>query len=297
MKKKILFIVNPRAGKGTIKRKLPRIIKNFFKQGYDVETCYTEKNYKPAQIIEEHKEHDIDLLVCCGGDGTLNEVINSIMKLKKQPNISFIPLGTMNDFARTIKMSTNKFFLSKNINDSRKVLSDIGSFNNVYFNYVAAFGAFTPVPYVTPQKAKRIIGKLAYFVVAFKYIFKIKSIKMKVEINGQVLEDSFIFGSVSNSKYIGSIDWFKKGDVKIDDGKYEVMLIRKPKHILEFIDMSFALVFKLYKRKYFSYFQSSEIHIVASQGIPWTLDGEYGRRSKEIRIKNNQKKITYIIPK
>jgi len=296
MKKKILFIVNPHAGKGTIKRKLPRIVKNFFKQGYDVETCYTQKNYGPDKIIKEHKGN-IALLICCGGDGTLNEVINAIMKLEKKPDISFIPLGTMNDFARTIKMSTNKFFLSKNINDSKRVPSDIGSFNEVYFNYVAAFGALTPVPYVTTQKLKRIMGKLAYFVVAFKYLFKIKSVKMRVEVNGKVIEDEFIFGSISNSKYIGSIDWFKRGDVKVDDGKFEVMFIRKPKNILEIFDMSFALLFKVYNRKYFSYCQSKEVHIQASQNIAWTLDGEYGRRSREITIKNNSKQITYIIPK
>lgn len=296
MNKKILLIANPRAGKGTIARKLPRIVKNFSKQGYEIETYYTEMNCRPTEIIEKHKG-DVDLIICCGGDGTLNEVINVVMKLDKKPDISFIPLGTMNDFARTVKMSTNKFFLSKNIKESKRVLSDIGSFNDGYFNYVAAFGAFTPVPYVTTQKLKRAIGKMAYFAVAFKYISKIKGVEVKLEVNGEIIEDEFIFGSISNSKYIGGIDWFKKGDVKIDDGNFEMMFVRRPKNFFEFIGLSFALVFKLYDRKYFKYCQSGEITITSNKNIAWTLDGEYGKRSKEIVIKNNQKQITYIVPK
>lgn len=192
MKKKILLIVNPHAGKGKIKRKLPKIVRNFAKQDYELEICYTESKRKPADIIEEHKEH-LDLLICVGGDGTLNEVINAIMKLEKKPDISFIPLGTMNDFAKTIKMSTNKFFLSKNIKDSKKIRSDIGSFNDTYFNYVAAFGSFTPVPYVTTQKQKRILGRFAYIITAFRYLYKVKSIKMIVEANGKTFEDEFMF--------------------------------------------------------------------------------------------------------
>ena len=165
MQKNMLLIVNPKAGKGTIKRKLPRIIKNFSDEGYFIETCYTRKDYKPKDILKEHKDVKLDLVVCCGGDGTLNELINAVMQMENKPQISFIPLGTMNDFARTIRMSTNKIFLSKHINESRLIKSDIGSFNNVYFNYVAAFGAFTPVPYVTPHKLKKVFGKIAYFIV------------------------------------------------------------------------------------------------------------------------------------
>lgn len=151
--------------------------------------------------------------------GTLNELINGIMLLEEKPNISFIPLGTMNDFARTIRMSTNKLFLSKNINESRIIPSDIGSFNNVYFNYVAAFGAFTPVPYVTSHRLKKIIGKFAYFVVASVYLNKIKTYNIKIEVDGQEIEDKVIFGSISNSKSIGGFEWFKRSGVKINDRK------------------------------------------------------------------------------
>ena len=203
----------------------------------------------------------------------------------------------MNDFAHTIKMSTNKIYLSKNINHCKLVQSDIGEFNKVYFNYVAAFGAFVPVPYVTPQSLKRIFGKLAYFIVAFRYISKIREVPIKLEVNGKKIEDKFIFGSISNSKTIGRIRWFQKNEVKIDDGKFEVMLVKKPKNIFQFIDMAGALLMKNHNKKYFYFLKSNEIVIESEVGIPWTLDGEYGGRLKQVTIKNKKHGITYAVPK
>lgn len=272
MQKNMLLIVNPKAGKGTIKRKLPRIIKNFSDEGYFIETCYTRKDYKPKDILKEHKDVKLDLVVCCGGDGTLNELINAVMQMKNKPQISFIPLGTMNDFARTIRMSTNKIFLSKHINESRLIKSDIGSFNNVYFNYVAAFGAFTPVPYVTPHKLKKVFGKIAYFIVGIIYIGKIRSYNIKFKIDGKEYNDKVIYGSVSNSKSIGGFEWFKRKGVKINDGKFEVLFIKRPKNIIGWFNTLVLLGLKKHKSKYFYYFQTDKIEIESNQKLTWTLD-------------------------
>ncbi len=125
----------------------------------------------------------------------------------------------MNDFAKTIRMSTNKIFLSKHINDSRLIKSDIGLINDTYFNYVAAFGAFTQVSYVTPGKLKRVFGKIAYFIVALLYIPKVRSYKVTIKVDGKEITDKIIYGSVSNSKSIGGFKWFKRKGVKINDRK------------------------------------------------------------------------------
>lgn len=230
------------------------------------------------------------------GDGTLNELINGIMKLEIKPKISFIPLGTVNDFARTIKMSTKRTFLSKNINESEIVESDIGSFNDIYFNYVAAFGAFTPVAYVTGQKLKKKFGKFAYFLVAFKYINKIKTYNLEVETDDDEFDGEFIYGSVSNSKSIGGFEWFKRKGVRIDDGKFEVLLIKKPKKIVDWINTAFLLLVKKHKSKYFYYTQTERIKFKSNQGLNWTLDGEYGGRNKEVKINTNKKAINFVIP-
>lgn len=294
--KKILLIVNPKAGKGTINRKLPKITKNFEKQGYEIKTIYTRPNYTPTEIIRENNEK-IDIIICCGGDGTLNELINAIMPLEHRPNISFIPLGTMNDFARTIRMSTSKVFLSKNINESNLIPSDIGSFNGKYFNYVAAFGAFTCVAYVTPHKLKRTFGKFAYFIIAIKYLNKIRNYRIKIQTDENEIEDNFIFGSISNSKSIGGFEWFKRKGVKIDDGKFEVLLIKTPKTAGEWLKVIYYLLVKKHDSKFFYYTQTNKIKITSKINIPWTLDGEYGGRCKEVEIENNNKPIKYIIPR
>ena len=213
-----------------------------------------------------------DDVVLCGGDGTLNELINAVMQMENKPQISFIPLGTMNDFARTIRMSTNKIFLSKYINESRLIKSDIGSFNNVYFNYVAAFGAFTPVPYVTPHKLKKVFGKIAYFIVGIIYIGKIRSYNIKFKIDGKEYNDKVIYGSVSNSKSIGGFEWFKRKGVKINDGKFEVLFIKRPKNIIGWFNTLVLLGLKKHKSKYFYYFQTDKIEIESNQKLTWTLD-------------------------
>ncbi|MBQ6991341.1 MAG: YegS/Rv2252/BmrU family lipid kinase [Clostridia bacterium] len=236
------------------------------------------------------------LLFVVDGDGTLNELINGIMKFDNKPKISFIPLGTVNDFARTIKMSTKRTFLSKNINESEIVESDIGSFNNIYFNYVAAFGAFTPVAYVTGQKLKKKFGKFAYFLVAFKYLNKIKTYDLEVETDDDKFKGEFIYGSVSNSKSIGGFEWFKRKGVKIDDGKFEVLLIRKPKKFIDWINTAFLLLVKKHKKKYFYYTQTENIKFKSKQGLNWTLDGEYGGRNKDVKINTNNKAINFVIP-
>ena len=216
--------------------------------------------------------------------GTLNELINAVMRLDNRPQIGFISLGTMNDFARTIKLSTKKTFLAKNIDEGTIIPSDIGTFNNSYFNYVAAFGAFTPVSYVTSQKLKRRFGKLAYFIVAIKYLNKIRGYKMTIEVEGESVTDEFIFGSISNSKSIGGFEWFKKSGVKINDGEFEMLFIKKPRNIWGYIKTIFAILFKQHhKKEYFEYYQSDKIKITSKISIPWTVDRRVRRKKKRSR--------------
>ena len=125
----------------------------------------------------------------------------------------------MNDFARTIRLSTKKTFLAKNINEGTIIPSDIGIINNSYFNYVVAFGAFTPVSYVTSHKLKRKLGKLAYFIVGIKYLNKIKGYTIEIEAEDRKVKDEFIFGSISNSKSVGGFEWYKRSGVSINDRK------------------------------------------------------------------------------
>lgn len=296
MGKNILIIVNPNAGKGNVQKKIHKIASNFSKQNYLVDIIYTKKDYSASDIINDYKGN-LDIVICCGGDGTLNDLINAIMKMEVKPKISFIPLGTMNDFANTVGLFRFKFWLPNNMRNAKHIKIDIGSFNGKYFNYVAAFGAFTMVPYVTKQKLKKVFGKFAYFIVAIRYLAKIKSYNLKIEVDGKVTEGEFIYGSISNSKSIGGFKWFRKREIDIGDGKYEVILIKKPKHKIGIVNVAINILFKRYNNeKHFIYMQGSNIKIIPKTHLKWTLDGEYGGRIKEVEIKNNKQEIELIIP-
>lgn len=296
MKKNILIIVNPNAGRGKVQKKIHRIASNFAKQDYLVDIMYTKINYSAASIIRDYKGN-LDLIVCCGGDGTLNDLINAVMILEKKPEISFIPLGTMNDFANTIGLYRFKFWLPNNMKNAEKIKIDIGKFNEKYFNYVAAFGAFTMVPYVTRQSLKKIFGKIAYFIVAVKYINKIKSYNLEINVDGNTIKGDFIYGSVSNSKSIAGFQWFRKREIDLSDGKYEVILVKKPKKKIGIVGIAINILFKRYNSKNFIYLQGSNIRIKPRTHLNWTIDGEYGGRKGEVEIINNKKALTMVIPR
>ena len=158
MKKQVLLIVNPNAGKGKIQKKIPEIKKDLIKTGYNVELINTKRSYSAKDIITEYNKN-LDIVICCGGDGTVNDMINGVMELDEKPQVSFIPLGTINDYARTVGLSKLSFFLPNILKKYLEKKVDIGKFNNKYFSYVVAFGAFTQVSYVTSQKLKKMFRK------------------------------------------------------------------------------------------------------------------------------------------
>ena len=257
---------------------------------------YTKINYSAASIIRDYKG-DLDLVICCGGDGTLNDLINAVMKLDKKPKISFIPLGTMNDYANTIGLFKFKFWLPNNMKNAEEIMVDIGKFNEKYFNYVAAFGAFTMVPYITRQSLKKVFGKMAYFIVGARYLRKIKSYKIEVNVDGNVTKGEFIYGSVSNSKSIAGFQWFRKREIDLSDGKYEIILVKKPNKKIEIINIVLNILLKKYNSKNFVYLQGSNIKINSKNHLNWTLDGEYGGRKNNVEIINNKEAITMVIPR
>lgn len=296
MKKNILIIVNPNAGKGKVQKRIPKIKADLIKTGYGVDIVNTKKNFSAKDIIKEY-DKNIDIVICCGGDGTVNDLVSAVMNLENKPKISFIPLGTINDFARTIELSRKNFFKQGILKDCIEKKSDIGKINEKYFNYVAAFGAFTAVSYVTSQKLKKCLGKLAYFIVGVKYFFKIRSYKINLNIDEEKIEKECIYCSVSNSKSIGGFKWFRKRDIAIDDGKFEVLLINKPKHKIQYISIVFDILFRRYQSKNFFFKQGSKIKITSEECLAWTVDGEFGGRTKDAKISNCKEAVTFIVPK
>ena len=295
MKKNLLLIINPNSGKGNVTKKINKIIYNFEKLNYKINTIYTEKNVSILEKSHKYLEK-ADLIVCCGGDGTLNETISMMIKLNITTKLTFVPLGTMNDFSKTLNISKRQLFSMKKDKELKPVKVDIGIFNERYFNYIAAFGAFTEVAYETPQKLKNIFGKLAYFGVAIKYLFKIKSYEAEIEFDGKKEKGKFLYGGISNSESIGGFKWYKKVDFRLDDGKLEMILIKKPKNVIQFFKVLILMLRKKYIEPYFIYSQVKNVKINFKAAVKWTLDGEGIEKTKEVEINNINKAIEYVVP-
>ena len=247
---KVLLVINPKAGRYSILKHVDKIEKNFRKNpDVNVRIIYTKKEYNAEEIMKKYNLAKTDLVVFCGGDGTLNEGINGLIKSNYDVPVSFIPRGTMNDFARTIKMPTNKMKLSKsvgNIDDLKIDALDVGKINDRYFCYVSAFGNFTDVGYVTSQKLKNKIGRFAYYLTVLKELINIKPYKVTVKNNGVSFTDDILFGAISDSVYIAGLKWYKRKDIDLKDGTLDMVLIRKPKNIFGY----FKIIKGFLKKEY-----------------------------------------------
>ena len=293
--KKLLFIFNPAAGRGKIKGKLYDIIDAFVKYGYVVQIHPTQQKGDATAIIVNEKE-PYDLLVCAGGDGTLNEVVSGQMSAGIRVPIGFIPAGSMNDVAHSFKISRNIMNAVQNAMTGKSFLMDIGKFNDRYFVYVAAFGMFTDIPYTTSQKNKNAIGNLSYYLEGIMKLSDLKERHVKIEYDDKVIEDKFIVGLVTNSLYIGGFKNVNYGQTSLNDGLLEVLLVKTPKNIYDLQYIVTALLNYKINSNYMYYIQTKRL-VITSESMEWTLDGEYGGAHTNIVIENCNKAINILCNK
>ena len=292
MQRRILFIYNPYAGKGKIKNRLSDVIESFVKKNFEIVIHSTTCNKDAKTIVRDCLgRNEFDYIVCSGGDGTLNEVVNGIMLSNSRPKIGYIPSGTTNDYAYSLKVPNNILKATEIILDESLLSCDIGSFNGAFFVYTAAFGLFTDVSYQTPQSSKSALGRLAYILEAIKSLPNWKSFRMTISIQDIEITDDFIYGMVVNSYSVGGIKGITGKDVLLDDGIFEGIFIRKPKSILDFQGIINDLS-KGNKNKDIISYPIKEISLKSSEFIPWSIDGEYGGEFKEVDIKIINKAIS-----
>ena len=239
----ILMIVNPKAGKAKIAKYTPEIIRNLQRQNYTVVTRYTSKEKNAKDIVKEYYD-PYEIIIVCGGDGTLNEVVQGLYERKKDNVfIGFIPVGTTNDFAKSLGVSFDKFHLSNYINKYDSIDIDMGKFNSHIYNYAAAFGIFSQTSYNTPVDLKNRFGRFSYIIMGIKELFNYKAYKVKVTTAENIIEDEFIYGSITNSRNVGGFKIFRKQEVKMNDGLFEVVLINKPKNIFGAMYLALKVLF------------------------------------------------------
>ena len=292
--KKLLFVYNPNAGKGLLRPRLADVLDIFVKAEYEL-TVYPTQSYRDAYHKIVHMEDGYDLVVCSGGDGTLDEVVTGMMQRSNKIPIGYIPAGTTNDFASSLHISRDILSAANTSVHGIPFACDVGSFNNDVFVYVAAFGLFTDVSYQTNQTLKNMLGHAAYVLEGVKRLSNIPSYKIKVTHDGEVLEDEFMIGMVTNSKSVAGFRGIVGKKVLFDDGEFEVTLIKKPKNPLELQAIITALLVENFDTEYMYTFRTGNIIFESKEEIPWTLDGEFGGQHDVVEIKNKKQALQIMI--
>ncbi len=300
MNKKLLLIVNPRSGKTKKAGAFEKIQKNLADAGWQIDTVFTEYSEHAKLLAADAK--DYDRVVCVGGDGTLNEVINGLMKLEKRPQLGYVPTGSTNDFACGIG-------LPRSISGSSSLAGvysicpiDIGSFcaddgENKFFSYVASFGLFTKLSYSTDQTIKNKFGHMAYIFEGIRSISelnKFKPFKMRIETFNSVIEQEYIFGAVTNSTSLGGLVKLDKENVKVNDGVFELLLIRKPKNLLDLTDTVSQLVNHKYRADRIIFSHTDSVTLTSETPLDWTLDGEYAGCVSKVDVKVLPSAIDFV---
>ncbi len=298
--KKLLFVYNPRAGKEMLKPRLSDVLDIFVKAGYEV-TVHPTQAYRDAYYqIKEYEVGKYDLIACSGGDGTIDEVATGMMKRREMGKdvvpVGYIPAGTTNDFAKSLHIPRKPLAAADNAVKGVPFPCDIGKFNDSVFVYIAAFGIFTDVSYETDQAVKNVLGHMAYILEGAKRIFNIPSYKIKVEHDGEVIEDEFIFGMVTNSRSVGGFSNMVGKNIVFDDGLFEVTLIKTPKNPIALQEIIAALLIEQVDTKHMYTFKTRKITFDSVEEIPWTLDGEFGGEQDYVEIENVQKAIEIMVP-
>ena len=282
--KKLLFLYNTHAGKGLLKNRLAAVQDALAAAGWDV-TIHPTQGAGDATAVAAARAGEFDRIVCSGGDGTLHEVVAGLMGLENRPEVGYIPAGTTNDFSRNLKLPKGYDALAATAAEGIPRPVDIGRFNDRYFVYVAAFGAFTDVAYDTPQQVKNMFGHLAYVLEGISRLGNLKGYQAKVEYDGGVLEDEFIFGMVSNTVSVGGMLGLPADTVSLDDGLLEAVLVRTPRNPMELQGVITALMKQTTDEAAGVLgFHTSRLKITCADETPWTLDGEYGGAPKVAEI-------------
>ena len=291
----LLFIYNPTAGKGQITSELSAVLDVFTKSGWLV-TAYPTQSKGDAAQAARILGPRFPRVVCAGGDGTLSETVSGLMQLEHPPVLGYIPVGSTNDCAATLELPRKpRLAAATAAGEGYPCSCDIGVLNGQSFVYVAAFGAFTKVAYDTPQDLKNTFGHVAYILEGIASLPTIAPYHLKVEHDGEVLEDDFFFGMVSNAVTVGSFKLPQSHRVVLDDGLFEVTLVKKPVSLADVANGFQALLAPSDTGSgSLIHFQTSRVTFTCGQPIPWTLDGEFGGEHSVSVVENRRQALTIV---
>lgn len=284
--KKLLFVMNPYAGQRKGSRHLAQLLDVFNRADYEV-IAHMTAGPGDAQRAVARYAHRVDLVVCCGGDGTFNETLAGIRESGADVPIGYIPAGSTNDFAASLKLSSDPLKAARDIVEGTAERLDVGSFGGRCFSYVACFGAFTRASYTTPQSVKNALGHAAYILSGIQELSQLKPEHVRFALpDGRVVEDDFLFGAISNSTSVGGILTLAPDRVDMTDGKFELLLIRSPRDLAELAECIVALQRQTYNCAMMTFLSTDRVTVTAPETMDWTLDGEHEPGHRHVEVVN-----------
>ena len=294
MAKTLLFIYNPRAGRTRSSAPLFDALAHFGEAGYLISLRPTRAQGHAARLAEKEGPH-FDCVVCSGGDGTLNETVSGLMRLDDPPPLGYIPGGSTNDFAASLGLTGSPADIARRITASPGRRLDVGSFNGRPFVYVASFGAFTRASYSAPQSVKNDLGHLAYLLEGVKDLSTLRPYRARITTEEAVYDGTFLFGAVTNATSVGGLMKIQKGKVVLDDGLFELLLIPTPTNAIELQALVRSLLLQDFDGDGVIFRHVRQAAVESPEGFPWTLDGEYGPGAERVEIRNEQKRLVFLL--
>ncbi len=293
--RKLLMVANPKAGKCAVKGALLELISIFDKAGYTV-TVHPTQRYGTTDFVKENAGL-YDLIVCCGGDGTLNEVLAGVYMSKSKVPVGYIPMGSTNDFSSNIGLPKAPKAAANAILDGVIKSHDLGSINGQMFSYIAATGAFTGASYSAPQRMKNSLGHFAYILEGTKYLSKIKPFRLKAEFNGKCVAGDYIYASVSNTLSVAGIVKMKNDEVRFNDGVFELLLVKKPVTAKESAELITAILSNKLNSSCIKLYRTAKVRMTFDSPTTFSIDGERGESTPEVIIKNHKRAINLVVPR
>lgn len=284
-RKKVLVLINPNSGKKNSKESVLDALNVFSANNYQMEIYLSQKPMDVTRYIEENGER-FDVVAVFGGDGTLNEATNGLMKLKHKPLISYFPTGTMNDFGTNFGLTSDMKQCANIACDGHIESFDVGKINSRYFNYVAGFGAFCNVSYETKQELKKQIGNLAYIIKAIHEIPNLHPYHVKMNLDGKILEKDLMFGLIINGNRVAGFEMVEQADNTFKDGLFDIILVEHTPNPLELYNYPLGVLHPELNMKYVERYQAKSIIIESQEKLAWTLDGEEGEETLVARVEN-----------
>ena len=292
--KKMLLIVNPRAGRNKPRGPLFDAAAALSEGGWMLSIRRTTVSGEAAVIAKEEAEN-YDAIVAVGGDGTLNETVSGLMAAEAPPLLGYLPQGSTNDFAASLHIPSQPQEAAELILKDQPRRLDIGGWNERYFVYVASFGAFTKTSYTASQTAKNALGHFAYILEGMKDLNSLRPYQVRITADGEVLDGEYLFGAVCNSTSIVGLMKLNPERVVLDDGLFELLLIPNPTNAQELQDLVRALLNQEYDSQGLVFRHVSALRLETEEDLPWSLDGEYAPSLPAVDIQNHRQVLTMLL--